>query len=165
MRLFSSSKPVQSRPPRSSFFSRSRNPVQPRTSRTGGLFASSKPVQSRKSGGGLFSRKSKPARTHRAAPAAATATAPTAGTTSRRHRGGITGTPHPTRGNKTKSKRGFGLFRRRPRRHEPTAGEKVSGAVTRAKGTVTGDPVAQEAGARRMHGYEKPSRVRRRHQF
>ncbi|KAL2758683.1 hypothetical protein ACRALDRAFT_2026183 [Sodiomyces alcalophilus JCM 7366] len=158
MGLFSSSKPVQPRQPQAGLFSRRHDPVTPRPSRRGGLFRSSKPVQPqprKPRGGGLFSRRHKPAHAH---PTPPTATA-TVGTTSRRHHPATT-----TAATKTKPKRGFGLFRRRERRHDPTMGEKVSGAVTRAKGTVTGDPVAQEVGARRMQGYEDPS-VRRSRRF
>ncbi|ROT34637.1 hypothetical protein SODALDRAFT_353640 [Sodiomyces alkalinus F11] len=173
MGLFSSSQPVAAQPaqpvqPRQSrggLFSRRRDPVQPRTTR-GGLFSSSKPVhhQPRTSGGGLFSRRRKPVHHTHHTPAATTA-----GTTSRRHQGGgLTGTSRPattaTVGTKTKPSRGLGLFRRRERRHEPTMGEKVSGAATRAKGTVTGDPVARDMGARRMQGYEEPT-VRRSPRF
>ncbi|KAL2133739.1 hypothetical protein VTI74DRAFT_1819 [Chaetomium olivicolor] len=99
-----------------------------------------------------------------------THTAPRRSLFGRRH-------PHTTVGTTTRgTHRKGGLFSSRPRRTRRTAapvtvthhqkrrtsiGDKISGALLKLKGTVTGRPGQKAAGTRRMHGTDGRGRRRR----
>ena len=57
-----------------------------------------------------------------------------------------------------------GLFSRRPVRQQrkPTMKDKVAGALTRLRGSLTGRPGVKAAGTRRAHGTDGRGSTRRR---
>ncbi|RYP43397.1 hypothetical protein DL770_011702 [Monosporascus sp. CRB-9-2] len=134
--------------------SRTRTTTAPR--RSGGLFSHGEPVYGTRTtrttkatprSGGLFSR-SKPTYGTRSTRSRKTA----------RRSGGLFSRSRPVHGTRTTATttRGVGpASHTAPVRHQErhaSIGDKISGALLRLKGTITGRPGQKAAGTRRMHG-------------